>query len=304
MLPRDPRRGSFFDLSDRTKLCLTGNDRLRFINGQITNDIRKATDSSAIAACVLSAKGKLNAFVFVSVAGDSVFLDADAGFDMLLPRLDRYIIADDVQVEDVTTKFALFHVIGQPPPELAARVVSSNRFAISGFDVWVDSGAHDRVMATLSTTLSMCDAKSAEVFRIEQGVPVWGAELTEEIIPVEANLEARSIDYEKGCYIGQEVISRMKMSGQRNKSLCGLIANGEAAPVSRMKLYPTEHDDKEAGWITSATWSDRLGKRIALGYVKRPFNQAGVRLQARHSDGDAFPLEVVSLPFAGSDSKS
>ena len=84
----------------------------------------------------------------------------------------------------------------------------------------------------------MCDAESAEVFRIEQGVPVWGAELTEDIIPVEANLEECCIDYGKGCYIGQEVISRMKMSGQRNKTLCGLVASDDVAFRPGMKVYP------------------------------------------------------------------
>ena len=106
MFPRDPRRGSFFDLSDRTKLRLTGADRLRFINGQITNDIGKASDSSAIAACVLNAKGKLNALVFVSLR-EILFLEATS-CEMLVPRLDRYIIADDVQMEDVSANLHYF----------------------------------------------------------------------------------------------------------------------------------------------------------------------------------------------------
>lgn len=300
MLPRDPRRGSFFDLSDRTKLRLTGNDRIRFISGQITNDIRKASEASAIAACVLNAKGRLNAFVFVSTAGDSLFIDADAALnDLLRARLERYIIADDVQVEDVSANYALFHLIGQPPPDLSARIVSADRFAMPGFDIFVDAFRHDDVVARLSAVSTNCDVECGEIFRIEQGIPVWGAELTEEIIPVEANLEERSIDYEKGCYIGQEVISRMKMSGQRNKSLCGLIASADVALASGMKLYPSE-GEKEAGWITSAIQSDRLGKWIGLGYVKRPFNQLSMKLQARdeaNTAADTVPVEVVDLPF-------
>src|SRR5437588_8178207 len=102
MQPRDPRRGSLFDLSGRTKLCLTGTDRVRFVNGQITNDIRKATGSSAIAGCLLNTKGKLNAHVSVSIRQDSMLFDADADLRETLPaRLERYIIADDVQVENV-----------------------------------------------------------------------------------------------------------------------------------------------------------------------------------------------------------
>ena len=304
MLPRDPRRGSFFDFSDRTKLRLTGSDRIRFINGQITNDIRKAGESCAIAACVLNAKGKLNAFVLVSVAGDALFIDADAALaDTLVPRIERYIIADDVQIEDVTENFSLFHLIGDSPPEIPGRIVSANRFGLPGFDIWADPDRHAEVHAGLSAVLPWCDAECAELFRIEQGVPIWGAELSEDIIPVEANLEKHTIDYEKGCYIGQEVISRMKMSGQRNKSLCGLSSDGEAALATSMKLYAVE-GEKEVGWITSAIRSDRLGQSIALGYVKRPFNEVGAKLHAREAARGGIPVEVVDLPFKGHGSTS
>ena len=80
------------------------------------------------------------------------------------------------------------------------------------------------------------DSAAAEVMRIEQGLPRWGRELTDEIIPIEANLERRTIDYEKGCYIGQEVISRIKMSGQTNKRLCGLISLNNTPLQPGMKL--------------------------------------------------------------------
>ena len=131
-----------------------------------------------------------------------------------------------------------------------------------------------------------------KLLRIEQGVPRWGRELTNEIIPVEANLEASSIDYEKGCYIGQEVISRMKMSGQTNKRLCGLVSLSGAPLAADMRLTSESDPGKDAGWITSATKSDRLGREIALGYVKRGFNETGTRLLA----GEV-PVQVTPLPF-------
>src|SRR5438874_5671465 len=142
------------------------------------------------------------------------------------------------------------------------------------------------------------DGASAEILRIEHGIPRWGRELTEEIIPVEANLEEHTIDYEKGCYIGQEVISRMKMSGQTNKRLCGLISLDNTPLQQGMKLAAPSTAGKEAGWITSATRSQRLGKQIALGYVKRGFNNPGTTLNALLRDRTGtIPVEVVSLPF-------
>jgi len=297
-----PERGAFFDLSPRLKLCLTGSDRLRFLNGQITNDLRKATADNAIQASVLSAKGKLNAHVYISVEANSFLLDADpeVGAD-LPPRIERYIIADDVQIEDVTERFSIFHVTGEIPPDLGlGRTVRVDRFAGIGWDIWSERGEAERVRKTLSTTHVFCDEECAELFRIERGIPRWGRELTDQIIPPEANLEASSIDYSKGCYIGQEVISRMKMSGQTNKRLCGLIS------VSGLPLKPgmrlaDQNEGREVGWITSAARSSRLEKEIALAYIKRGFNSPGARFQAlaseKTSDDVGLPVELVSLPF-------
>ena len=296
--------GAFFDFSERTKLRITGSDRLRFLNGQITNDVRKATESTAIEACVLNAKGKLNAHLFLSAAPDCFWIDADPELrEALRARLERYVIADDVQIEDVTDRLSIFHVLSRAAPDVndSQRIVSTRRFAEAGWDIWADSTSHDAVSQRLSSMLRFFDASSAEIFRIEYGIPRWGRELTEEIIPIEANLEERTVDYEKGCYIGQEVISRIKMSGQTNKRLCGLISLRDAALLPGMKLARASEKGKEAGWVTSAARSERLGKEIALGYVKRGFNTPGANLDAFASKDSgaavATPVELVPLPF-------
>jgi len=291
-----------FDLSGRAKLRITGSDRLRFLNGQVTNDVRKATES-AIEACVLSAKGRMNGHVFVSAERDWFLADADPDLrQALIARLERYVIADDVQIEDVTDRLSIFHVLSPTAPALGDgwRLVSARRFTESGWDVWIDAALHDVVARQLSSAFRFFDAASAEVFRVEEGVPRWGRELTEEIIPIEANLEARAIDYEKGCYIGQEVISRIKMSGQTNKRLCGLVSLRGAPLLTGMKLAATGEKSKEAGWITSATRSERLGREIALGYVKRGFNSIATRLDAIKPENPSIitRVEIVDLPFA------
>jgi folate-binding protein YgfZ len=131
----------------------------------------------------------------------------------------------------------------------------------------------------------------------------WGRELTNDIIPIEANLEQRAIDYQKGCYIGQEVISRIKMSGQTNKRLCGLISLDNLPLQPGMKLAAPSAAGKEAGWITSSTRSKRIGKEIALGYVKRGFNSAGTKLdvlpagESASKPSQLIRVEVVPLPF-------
>src|ERR1043166_5966945 len=287
----------FFDLSARVKLRVTGTDRVRFLNGQITNDIRKATDTTAVEACVLNAKGKMDAHVFVHTDGDSFLIDADAALESSLqPRLERYIIADDVQMEDVTAQLSIFHIIGPTGQSLGRqRVMSVDRFGRSGHDIWCESHRRDEIKAELSQDFRFCDEGCAEPFRIKQGIPRWGCELTAEIIPVEANLERRCIDYEKGCYIGQETISRMKMSGQRNKQLCGLISEGGIALTAGMRLL-AEPGGKDAGWVTSAT---RVAEQeIGLGYVRRGFNSVGTNLRAVSDANLHAFVHVIDLPFS------
>jgi folate-binding protein YgfZ len=290
----------FLDLSARAKLRVTGADRFRFLNGQITNDLRKGSETVAMEACVLNAKGKLNAHIFLGSLGESLLIDAEPELrETLRARLERYVIADDVQIEDVTDEFSLFHVLTEKPPAIeSGRLVSARRFAATGWDIWGDPGLHDGVRHELASAYLFIDSVAADVMRIEQGLPRWGRELTDEIIPIEANLEQRTIDYEKGCYIGQEVISRIKMSGQTNKRLRGLISLNNTPLQPGMKLVAPSASGKEAGWITSAAHSQRLGKEIALGYVKRGFNNPATNLEALSLDSvGEVQVEVVSLPF-------
>jgi folate-binding protein YgfZ len=247
---------------------------------------------------VLNAKGKLNAHMFISALGESFLLDAEQELrETLRTRLERYIIADDVEIEDITDEFSLFHVLTKERPSTEfGRIVSARRFAATGWDIWTDPTQHDALRNELASAYGFIDSTAANVMRIEQGLPGWGRELTDQIIPIEANLEERTIDYEKGCYIGQEVISRIKMSGQTNKRLCGLISLNNTPLQPGMKLVAPSALGKEAGWITSATRSER--REIGLGYVKRGFNGPGTKLEAfSGAPVAAIPVEVVSLPF-------
>ncbi len=294
------KQGAIFDLSARTKLRVSGADRFRYLNGQITNDLRNANGSSALYACVLNTKGKINADVYISNDGASFLLDADETLREQLPtRLERYVIADDVEISDVTEEFAILHVTGPNAPAATDAIAApqSVRFGSAGTDFWLPRGLYEARLKEWAVELPLCDPDCAEALRIEKGIPRWGHELTEEIIPTEANLEAAAISYDKGCYIGQEVISRIKMSGQTNKRLCGLIAPRGSDLEAGMRLV--SHDGKDVGWVTSASVSKRVGKRIALGFVKRGFNDIGNNLRARAPENDrGTEVAIVQLPFA------
>jgi tRNA-modifying protein YgfZ len=298
-----PTRASakFFDFSSRAKLRISGRDCVRFLNGQITNDIRKTSEPCAIEACILTAKGKMDAHVFIRGDGDSFLLDAERELrESLQPRLERYVIADDVQIEDVTDRLSIFHVQSADAPQVGGdcTLVPARRFVNPGWDIWSDAATREEISRDLASRFEFCDADCTEILRIRLGIPRWARELVAEIIPIEANLETRCIDYEKGCYIGQETISRMKMSGQQNKRLCGMIGRAESPLAAGMHLL-AETDGKQVGWITSVAQTDSPPKQIALGYVKRGFNGVGSRLRAMAGDerGERIEVEIVDLPF-------
>jgi folate-binding protein YgfZ len=209
-------------------------------------------------------------------------------------RLERYVIADDVTIEDVTDQFALFHLLGESEPKISGAkfFLRSHRLGIEGWDLWVESAEAEKTRSILAADYRAMDESEWEFLRIENGIPRWGRELTPEIIPPEANLQARAIDYEKGCYIGQEVISRMKMSGQSRQRLCGLTS--ETALVGGMEVRA---GTKVVGRVTSAVFSQRMNSYIALAMIKRGYTEPGTSL-VTPADGTETGAEVVALPFS------
>jgi len=291
---------AFFDLSARAKLRVTGADRIRFLNGQTTNDVRKAGPEATQESCVLNAKGHLDAHIFLSATPNDIWIDADQELrEPLQTRLERYVIADDVMIEDVTDQFALFHVLADSEPKISGAkfCFRSWRLGIDGWDLWVEVARAEAVKSTLAADYRAMDESEWEVLRIENGIPRWGRELTPEIIPPEANLQMRAIDYEKGCYIGQEVISRMKMSGQTRQRLSGLTS--EIALVPGMEVRA---GTKVVGRVTSAVFSQRMNSHIALAMIKRGYTEPGTSLVTL-VDGAETTVEVVALPFSSPSSR-
>ena len=212
-----------------------------------------------------------------------------------MARLERYVIADDVTIEDVTDQFALFHILGESEPKISGAkfCLRSRRLGIDGWDLWAESAEAKKTRSILAADYRGMDENEWEVLRIENGIPRWGREITPEIIPPEANLQVHAIDYEKGCYIGQEVISRMKMSGQTRQRLCGLTS--ETALVPGMEVRAGA---KVVGRVTSAVFSQRINSHIALAMIKRGYNEPGTSLVTL-ADGAETIVRVVGLPFGG-----
>ncbi len=285
-----PVRGGVADLSDRVKLVLTGADRVRYLNGQVTSNVQKLATGQTQPACVTTAKGRLCAEVVIAALDEALFIDADAALrDTLLARLERYIIADDAVLEDVTDTRALLHYIGPRP---SAPCVPARRFGRDGWDVQLPAAEK----TALLSTHPLLDPALLETLRLEAGLPRWGRELGEDTLPPEAGLDRTHIDYHKGCYIGQEVISRLKSVGHANRQLTGFVAEDGVPPIVGAAIF-AEGEERALGTITSAAFSFALEKPIALGYLRRGSPTSGLLARPADATGPAVRLATHPLPF-------
>ena len=270
------------DLGLPALLEFRGPDAVRFLNGQLTQDVRRlAGGEIALPSCVTDAKGKLQFRVtLTALTDDALWVEAPGDqAEALEARLTRYLIADDVEVTDLTGRFALWHLIGgSPEASVGVMARRSNRFGVDGVDWWLPAG-EDFEPPTGCTLLA---GDELEALRIANGIPAWGRELVEGLLPPEALLEETDISYNKGCYIGQEVISRIKSAGKVNKRLTRFLLDPEAAVIPGLL-------ENGAGEITSVSPLIENGCRAALGYVKR----GATELLYPSSDGTLVPVRSV-----------
>ena len=248
------RAGGFFFPGPRTRVRVTGADRLRYLNGQLSNDLRRLAPGEAMAALLLTGKGKLCADVFVWVDGDAFVVEADASLGESLPaRLERYAVSDDVTFELMPQELQLCHVFGSvPTSEGGVRV---RRLGVEGVD-----------LARAPGNLMEAGEDEIELLRIERGIPRWGNELSEDTLPQEAGLDRIAVDFKKGCYVGQEVVSRIESVGRVNRRLCGFVGDFDPAGARVATLLGS--GGHKAGRLTSAAYHHELARTVCLGYVQ------------------------------------
>jgi aminomethyltransferase len=254
--------------NERSRLRITGTDRADFLHGQSTNDIKRLAVGENCYAAFLNAKGKMRGEGHVICQSDAFLLETSPA---LAPSLEKFIITEDVLIEDMSAALGEWLVIAGMPADLPTDAATFQH----ALGLGVISG--ERMTATI-------DAEALEALRIEAGVPRWGVDMDENTIPNEAGLENRAINHGKGCYIGQETIARIKTYGHVNRRLVQLALTGQDVPARGDKIVA---DGREVGQVTSAVFSSRLGKPLALGYVRREWAATGVTLKWNNQ-----PVEV------------
>lgn len=321
------RSAALLDLTSRGRLCVLGRDRIRFLNGQVTNDVKALAPGGGCYAVLCSAKGKMEADLHIYRLEEELLLDLEPGLlANVQARLERFIIAEDVELMDASDAFGLLSVQGpksgmvlgalgwnlalpsarysiqpvQVPGWGELYVTNHPRLAGAGFEVYCPMAVLPALAETLWAQVQAVGGGLAgwhalETARIEDGIPRFGQDMDATNLPPEAGIEERAISYRKGCYIGQEVIARLRTYGQAARKLRGLRFAPEITDVPQ-KGDSLVLNGKPVGHVTSAVRSPALGEVIALGYVRREVDLRtdAVRLIA---GGRAHGVRLVDRPL-------
>jgi folate-binding protein YgfZ len=267
-----------FEASDREQLRVTGSEAVSFVQGMVTNDVEALAVGASCYAALLTVKGSMVGDARILRLGNELVIDTGPGRGATVKAfLEKYLISEDAEIFEAP-ELAVIGLVGPTAREVLARIpgeamVGELVSALGGVDVVVKREKLGEVMAALGEVPRL-SAATLEVLRVEKLVPLFGVDMTEVTIPLEANLD-HAINYKKGCYIGQEVIARATYRGQMNKKLVQLLV-GEAAPERKAEL---KQGERKVGWITGVVKSVKHGQHLALGYVHRDFLTPGTRFE-------------------------
>lgn len=290
-LRRARSEGGAYLLPARLLIRLSGGDAFRYLNGQITRDLGRleagaaGANGAALPACILTPKGKLCAPLLIHREGDDLLVESDLRLEaILMARLERYIVADDVTLtlEAPAPTIHLFGKLLESEPWASASGIRAVRLGLPGLDI--------PASALRAGELPLLDQQVIETLRIEGGIPAWGSELCEETLPPEAGLDRTHIDYDRGCYPGQEVISRLKSIGRVNRLLRLFQVSDSSAPPTPGTILLSE-EGKEVGSLTSLATQYDTGAILALGYLGRGAQEPLFALDPL--TGEKRPLSII-----------
>jgi folate-binding protein YgfZ len=310
-------------LSSRGRVEVSGGEAVQFLNGLLTNDVAGLEDGAWMHAAFPNPQGRLIASARVLRRGDAFLFDTEAAtYERVLKYLERYTLAGDFRVRDLTAETALLTLQGARAREITAAAlgdeslnvergrVSTARFgegevtllrathtAEDGFDLFVGAPEASAVVGALVEAGALPSRLDVlEVLRVEAGLPRYGVDASESNVVLEVVDEAESVSYTKGCYTGQEIIARIHWRGHVAKKLAGVILDGDAEPPADSSLKSRD-EDREVGRITSNVFSPRLQRRVALAVIRYDSLAPGTELRVLAGEEKLCGARVAELPF-------
>ena len=312
------------DLSPRGRIRVSGSEAVPFLNGLITNDMKTLGENCWMPAVFPNVQGRLIAAVRVirvddKQRGPTFIIDTEPETHArVLQIIERYTLAGDFHVTDLTTDTALLSLQGKQATELLSRTfdvevdttsdgvkaIESNDTEIlairathtgeDGLDLLVESGRAVRVwQALIGAGAESVGFNALEILRIEAGIPRYGVDIDETLVVSETNLDD-AVSFTKGCYVGQEIIARIKYRGHVAKKITGVIFNEKIDLSPSTAIHSS--DDKEIGRLTSITYSPKLRSTVALALLKYQYLTAGTVVTVA-ADGKKLDGRVTDLPF-------
>jgi len=313
------RAVALVDTNFRALFSFSGPDAQRYLNALLTSNVRDLKPGLGTVGLLLTPQGHILAEVETFLLSDRIFASSHALVrERTFSTFDKFIIMDDVTLEDLTPSTGTLDVVG---PKTAAVILEVADVDIASLPVlahveskvssipcrivrrtWLDHPAATitlprEQLAALWSSLesrvrghggSAVGMEAINSLRLESGTPWFGHDYDDKNIPHEAGLEHSHISYEKGCYTGQEIVERVRSRGHANRRLTELRFLGSATPAPGTKLLL---DGREIGGVTSAAVSPMLGHPIGLGYLRREHASVGVRM-----DAEGAPAEVIAPP--------
>lgn len=262
------RQGAaWLDLSARGRIVARGRDRARFIHNLTTNNIKTLTPGASCYAFVLTPQGRIVGDLDILCRADDLLLDTEPELrEKVRLHILKYKVADQVELEDVTESIAAIGVEGPAAPP-APEWLATAPFTVTGqpgYRIYCPPAEKDDVIAGLEAAgVTPATSADARLIRMENGKPRYGEDILETSLPQETE-QMHAVSFTKGCYLGQEIVERIRARGHVNKHLRKLELDAPEPPAPGAKLVI---DGKEAE-VTSSIWSPALNKAIALAYVR------------------------------------
>ena len=288
---------AWLDLTGRGFIRITGEDRARLLHALSTNHVEQLQPGEGCYAFFLNAQGRILADAHILRRAEDFLLDTEPETARFVcQHLDKHIIADDVILEDLTARTAVLAVegpraaavlaaLGAPQPESFcqhaaweyATVARLSATGLPGWRIFAPLARREELAGRLAEAgAASAGAEAARTVRLEKGKPRYGEDLTDRHLPQETQL-LHAIHFSKGCYLGQEIVERIRSQGQVRRVLLPLMVHAAEAPRPGTRIMAGESD---AGEITSAAFSPAFGKVAALGYLRREVTVPGVTLSA------------------------